>query len=220
MHDLPPARPLPRPALHAAFVLLLVLGAGCAASRPRPAAEVTAGPRPRVALLPLENLALREDASTVMTRLLFVELVRSGACDMVEPGEVEAVMESLRVRPTGSLTTEQRGQFGARLRAAYFVVGTVLESGVSHTPDGDVPAVAVVLRLIDVASGQVEWAERCVRTGDDRERVFGWGRELNRDRLASTLAVDILRSFRIPAAVPATPGAVAPPESPRTEAPR
>jgi hypothetical protein len=220
MDDRPSARPLPRPAFHVALALLLALGAGCAASLHRPAAEVTAGPRPRVALLPLENLTLREDASTVMTRLLFVELVRGGACEMVEAGEVEAVMESLRVRPTGSLTSEQRGQFGARLRADHLVVGSVIESGVSRTPEGDVPAVAVVLRLIEVASGRVEWADLRVRTGDDRERVFGWGRELNRDRLASALATDILQSFRIPAPSPAAPGAAAPPESLRTEAPR
>jgi hypothetical protein len=96
----------------------------------------------------------------------------------------------------------------------------VIESGVSRTPEGDVPAVAVVLRLIEVASGRVEWADLRVRTGDDRERVFGWGRELNRDRLASALATDILQSFRIPAPPPAAPGAAAPPESLRTEAPR
>jgi hypothetical protein len=220
MNALRSCRPHPSPAVQAALLLLLVLGAGCAGTRPEPVAQVTTGPRPRVALLPLENLTLREDASTVMTRVLFVELVRGGTCDLVEPGEVEAVMESLRVRPTGSLTTELRSRFGALLRVDHLVVGSVLESGVSHTPDGDVPAVAVVLRLIEAASGRVEWADACVRTGDDRERVFGWGRETDPNRLASALATDILRSFSIPAAARAIPATAAPSESLHTETSR
>jgi TolB-like protein len=210
-----------RRAAHAALAVLLVLGAGCTAGgRARPDADVTAGPRPRVAIVPFENLTLREDASDVLTRVLFVELVRTGTSEVVESGEVEAVLESLRVRPTGSLATEQIRAIGARLRVGYLMVGSVLESDVTRTSEGDVPSVGVALKLLEVASGRVVWANLVVRTGDDREKVFGWGRELDRNRLASALARDILRDFRIPVAAAVPSAAPAHPDSLSTGAPR
>lgn len=203
------------------LLLLLALAAGCAASHPKPSPGVIAGPKPRVALIPLENLTLHEDASEMMTRVLFVELVKRGACEMIEAGEVEAVMESLRVRPTSSLSAEERAEFARRLGAAYLMVGSVLESDVSHTPDGDVPALAVALKLIDAANGRVAWADLGVRTGDDRERIFGWGRERSRERLAAVMAEEILQGLEFPAAATApAPAGALPPDSARTGAPR
>ena len=212
-----PARATMRPLI----LLLLALAAGCSASRSAHVAEVTAGPKPRLALIPLENLTLREDASESMTRMLFVELVKRGACEMVESGEVEAVMESLRVRPTSSLDAEDRTEIARRLRAAYLMVGSVLEYDMAHTPDGDVPSIALTLKVIDAASGRVVWADLGVRTGDDRERIFGWGRERSRERLGAVMAEEILRGLEFPAAAPLPPAPVAaPPDSQRTGAPK
>lgn len=180
---------------------LIVTFAGCAASgRPRPAAQVTAGMRQRVALIPIENLTGKPDAGDVFTRVLFTELARNATCQVVESGEVDAAMESLRIRPTGTLTLGQIAALGKALSAPYLMVGSALESDVVRTPDGDVPSVGVALKLIEVASGRVVWADLKVRTGDDRERAFGWGRELSRERLLAAMAADILGSFQVPAA--------------------
>ena len=180
---------------------LLITLSGCASGgRPRPAAEVTAGIRQRVALIPLENLTGRPDAGDVFTRVLFTELVHNPSCEVVESGEVDAAMESLRVRATGSLTSDQLAALGRTLRAPYLMVGSALESDVIRTPDGDVPSVGVALKLIEVASGRIVWADLMVRTGDDREKAFGWGRELSRERLLAVMAADILTGFQIPAA--------------------
>jgi len=70
---------------------------------------------------------------------------------------------------------------------------------VARTPDGDVPSVGATLRLLEVATGGVRWANLSVRTGDDRERVLGIGREHSRERLAAAMAADLLSSFQLPA---------------------
>jgi len=178
---------------------LLALLAGCAARAPQPPAEVVAGPRPRIALLPLENLTTAPDAGEMVTRVVFVELVKKGSCEVVESGMVEGVMDSLRIRATGSVAEADLAVIGQRLRAPWVLVGSVIESDVARTPDGDVPSVGATLRLLEVATGGVRWANLSVRTGDDRERVLGIGREHSRERLAAAMAADLLSSFQLPA---------------------
>jgi TolB-like protein len=185
----------------ALVVALLATLAGCAASgRSRAPAPVTAGLRQRVALIPVENLTGKVDAGDVFTRVLFTELARNPTCQVVESGVVDAAMESLRVRATGSLASWQTAALGKALNAPYLMVGSALESDVVRTPDGDVPSVGLALKLIEVASGRVVWADLRVRTGDDREKAFGWGRELSRERLLAIMASDILSGFQVPTA--------------------
>jgi hypothetical protein len=136
----------------------------------------------------------------LLGHILFVEFARKGVLDLVEPGEVARVLEDLRIRPTGSLTRAQVTELGDSLDVAYVMLGTVLESGTARTPDGDVPSVAVVLRLVEVSSGRIVWARFGGRTGDDREKVFGWGRVRSRERLAASVAAELFRDLQLPAA--------------------
>jgi TolB-like protein len=194
----------------AGAVALLAALVGCAATgRPRPAEPVTAGLRQRVALIPLENLTGRPDAGDVFTRVLFTELARNATCQVVESGEVDSAMESLRIRPTGALTAGQTAALGRALNAPYLMVGSALESDIVRTPDGDVPSVGVALKLLEVGSGRVVWADLRVRSGDDRERAFGWGRELSRERLLAAMAADLLAGFQLPAAPDTMPHSTA-----------
>jgi TolB-like protein len=163
-------------------------------------------PRPRLALVPLENLTGRGDAGEGFSRILFVELVRKGTFEVVDLGDVETAMDSLRIRPTASLSGPQRQALGDRLSVAYVMVGSLLESGSVRTPDGDVPSASVALKLLEVGSGRVAWARMAVRSGDDHESVFGWGRQLSPQKLAAALAVEALADLRVPAAGADTKG--------------
>jgi TolB-like protein len=155
-----------------------------------------------VALLPLENLTGKSDAADALTRMLFVELVRSGKCEMVESGIVDTALVALRIRETASLTAAQMKTLGETLNVTYLIMGTALESGAAHTPDGDVPSVGVALKLLDVRDARVLWADMRFRTGDDKESVFGWGREANGQRLAASMVGELLKGFHIPQASP------------------
>lgn len=179
---------------------LALLVAGCAATRPAVVPPRPPGPLPRVALLPLEDLSGRADAGTVFGRILFVELVRTGACEVIESGLVEAAAESLRIRNAGSLAHEDVRALGDRLDARFLLLGSLLESGTVRTQAGDVPSVGIALKLLDAGTARVLWAAARFRTGEDRETVFGWGRQHDRQQLAADLAADVLKDFRIPAA--------------------
>jgi len=115
---------------------------------------------------------------------------------MVDPAEVDAAMDSLRIRATGSMTIGQLRVMADTLHVAYILLGSVLESGTVETPDGPVPSVGATLRVVEAATGRVWWAGVHFRSGEDRETVFGWGRVRSPERLTVELAQDMLQDFR------------------------
>jgi TolB-like protein len=150
---------------------------------------------PRVALLPLDDLSGRAEAGAALTQILFVQLVRTGTCDVVESGSVGSALDSLRILKTTELTSDQVQALGRQLGADMLLTGTVLESSVEKTPDGDVPSVGVALKLIDARTAKVAWAALDTRSGDDHETVFGWGVQRNYQKLAEAMAVDLFKDF-------------------------
>ena len=183
---------------------LVAAALGCAAHRaPQGAATSAAvpgaGPRHKVAVLPLEDLSGQTGAADRMTRVLFTVLAQAGAYEVVEPGTVDAALSDARVRSTGMLTRDQIGMLSTQLETRWLLTGTALEFGHVRTPDGEVPSVGIALRLIDGHSGRVRWADQRYRNGDDRETVFGWGHESDGDRLAQHTMTELIQGLRIPA---------------------
>jgi TolB-like protein len=151
---------------------------------------------PRVALLPFENLSGREDQGRLFTYAFLSALGKSDGVEIVDLGAVEALVENLRIRTTASPSREQMAAIGESLQVRYVMLGSVLEAGTIRTADGDTPTAGVSLRLVDVASARVVWADVRVKTGDDKETIFGWGRERSAERLVTRLADEMFRPFR------------------------
>jgi len=106
----------------------------------------------------------------------------------------------LRIRSAGTITREQLLKASTRLEARWIVAGTLLECGSVHTPDGDVPTFSLALRVIDGHSGHVVWTYLRARSGEDRETVFGWGREVSLERLADATTRQLIQNLVIPTA--------------------
>ena len=174
-----------------------LLAGGCAGSAP-PRSHGGAVPmdHPRVALLPFENLSGREEQGRFFTHAFLAALVSTDAVEVVDLGQVEATIEVLRIRATGAPTRDQLAALGESLQVRYVLLGSVLEAGTIRTYDGDIPSAGASLRMVDVTNARIVWARAHVVTGDDRETVFGWGRERSAERLLTKLADDMLRPFR------------------------
>jgi curli biogenesis system outer membrane secretion channel CsgG len=69
----------------------------------------------------------------------------------------------------------------------------MMMSGAGGT--GQVPQIAVTLRIVDAATGQIVWAGNASRTGKDRETVFGMGRVDSLNTLAEMTAQELARAF-------------------------
>jgi TolB-like protein len=172
---------------------------GCAASAlPPPPAVGAAARLPRVALIPLENLSGRSEATDRLSRVFLGALGETGQCQTIEPGDVEAVFTVLRIRDATGLTRDRVPEVAAKLDARYLLAGTILEYGMTRSPDGDVPTVGVSLRLIDGRDARVVWTAMRVRAGDDRETLFGWGRVRSLDQLGERIAREVFDGFRLP----------------------
>ncbi len=178
---------------------LMAAFAGCAATVPPPADSAVGAGLQRVAMLPLENLSGNPEAGDVVTRVFFGALGQTGVVELVEPGDVEAGLSEYRIRTSGMLTTEQTVKLAARLRASYLMTGTVLEYGAVKTPEGDVPSVGVSMRLLSGTDGRVVWTAMKVRTGEDHQTVFEWGRVRSLERLTEQTAVEMFKRLRLPA---------------------
>jgi TolB-like protein len=151
---------------------------------------------PRVVMLPLANLSGRFGQAEVISRVVFSELAGSGAMELVDYGEVERAIEEMRLRDTGSLTGDQMKALGERTGARYVFLGSVLEAENVSTPEGQVPSVGLAVRMVEVASSKVVWAGSRFLSGQDRETVFGWGRETSLNRVAEKLVAELLSGFR------------------------
>lgn len=183
--------------LPAALALGLLL-AGCAAHAPLP--PPAAGDRPLVALLPLENLSGHAEYTDRLTQVVWTEMGRSPLWEVVDPGEMEAALSDARVRSSLAMTREQMQKLTKRTGARWLMAGTIVECGLVRTPDGEVPTLALALRLLDGETGRVRWTELRTRSGEDRETVFGWGRVTNLERLAQGTARELIEAVRLPAA--------------------
>ncbi len=207
-------RPRPRRAPGIAVIALVSLAlAGCAAHREAATPPPGTPPPPPtpVAILPLEELSGKAGAAEKFTRIVFTELVARGGWEVVDPGQVDGALALARLRSTGSMSRDQVRLVSDSLHVPYLITGTALEYGRVHTPDGEVPSVGLSLRLIEGRTGKVLWADQRFRSGDDKETVFGFGRESDPDRLLQLTIADLLSGLRAPvtgaAAVP--PGGAA-----------
>lgn len=180
------------------LVVAAVLAAGCAHA-PARAPALAASARTAVALLPLENFSERAEYADRMTRVVWSAIGRDGRFEAIEPGEVDAVMADLRIRSSGVLTRDQIVKAAEKLGVRWILAGAVIECGTVRTPDGDVPSLSMSLRLLDGRSGRVAWTDLRAHSGEDRETVFGWGRETSIERLANRTAVELIAAMRLPA---------------------
>jgi hypothetical protein len=151
-----------------------------------------------MAMLPLENLSGRAEYGDRFSRLVWTTLGRTGRFDLVDAGEVDAVLVEQRIRSAGSLSRDQVLKSAGRLKVRWILAGTLLECGTVRSPEGDLPSFALSLRVIDGRSGRVVWTDMRARSGQDRETVFGWGREENLERLAESAARELIDRIQLP----------------------
>ena len=172
---------------------------GCAGSMPRPPAVGLSSTLPRIALLPLENLSARADASDRLSRIITGVLGETGVCQPVQPADVEQAFTELRIRDVNGVTRTVVPDLASRLDASWLMAGTILEYGQVKSAEGEVPSVGLTLRLIDGRNGRTAWSAMRVRTGEDHETLFGFGRVRSLDQLTERLAREMLAGFRLPA---------------------
>lgn len=111
----------------------------------------------RVAVLPLEDLAGDRQAGVRATRILITEILAAGAVDVVEPGEVQAVVDRV-VRGRSAPSQKEVVELGRELGVQAVMVGSVTQSEVLRSGAVSVPVVTLDLHLLETETGATVWA--------------------------------------------------------------
>ncbi len=180
--------------------LLLIALSGCGPSlKPFASRDLKGGEGARMAILPFDNLSATQGAGKSIESLVLIEFLKRSTVKVVDPGEVSAILSKERIRLATSIPKETIHTLGAGLGVGLLMMGTVHQyemltaSGAGGS--GNIPAVAVTLRIIDAESGDIVWASTVSRRGNDREIVFGIGKIQSLNQLAEETAMEFAQAF-------------------------
>lgn len=179
-------------------VLLLALGlAGCGGSfRTQAGTGRTLSPcTTRMAILPLVNLTTMPHAGRVSEDILATEVYAWSGFQILERGQM---MQALNVSPDeveGLMDTAVALDMGRRLGVDAVLFGSVSEFRYKKGLDED-PVVGLNLRLLDVASNRILWAESASASGSPWTGTTSLN--LLTQKVASTMVRDMLEQGQTP----------------------
>jgi len=141
-------------------VLLIGIIAGCGGMRPTVFlhGEYNFSFLEKVAVIPFDNLSKDQGAGARATRVFISELLSTETFDVVEPGEVNYVLEKLNLVRTDALTKEQIVKIGKELGIQGIFLGTVTESSQIRSGNSSAVTLTIVGRLVETETGETIWS--------------------------------------------------------------
>jgi TolB-like protein len=185
------------PGIYLLFIVLLCAGCAKPKSSLRPYARSDFRPG-KMAILPFDNLSAAQGAAKALENLVLVEFLKLPNLTIIEPGEVTTALSEARVRLATNIPRETVIKLGEDLGVDLLMVGVVHEHELKRFSGaggaGEVPVVALSLRIIETKTGSIVWAANANRAGNDRETVFGIGRVQSINELAANAASDLAQA--------------------------
>jgi TolB-like protein len=111
----------------------------------------------RIAVLPFENYTQDNYAGVKIREKVVIELLERGF-EVVEEGEVLRVLSELKVEPVRMITLSDIQSLGSMLGVDAVMKGSAGELIDKKGISVSYPEVAINLKLIDVASGDIVWS--------------------------------------------------------------
>lgn len=146
-----------------------------------------------VAIVPFQNLTQERGAEGKMANMVAAEVLRRGAFDVVEFGEVIKVLREEGFRQEeGMINKNIAERAGKRLNVQAFITGSVQEYGLSRGGGNTYPEVSLSLSLVDAKSYKILWeATHSLKGGTVLDRLFGIGKKSPSD-LSQELVAEML----------------------------
>lgn len=179
---------------------LLIMASGCSIKEPPTVLEQ--GPLPdqgkicRVAVLPFVNQTEYKQADDVFARIFVSELVNSGNYQAAQEGDVRKFLQQMQVLPNQLPSIEQLRALADRLGAQVIISGLVVEmvdkNEVGFKLD---PSVAVIIRIIEGASGRTLWATYNRREGKQYRWIMHFGLVNSVAALSKHVSAEIVEAW-------------------------
>lgn len=156
------------------------------------AASPATGAKPVVVVFPLASAVASPEVATIADDLFAEALARRG-WEVVPTADVEAFLESDRIRYLDSLSQQQRTALAERFGASAVVVGSMM----LFRESGSNALVALAGRMLDI-EGTVLWGEVAALTGAETEGAFGAGRLTSAEAITRATTRQLLSGIPSP----------------------
>lgn len=150
----------------------------------------------KIAVLPFLNNTNIRNAPQVIMSAYVAALHESERFVVEEPGNIRSFIISEQVQHVGDLDLERAILLGRRLKLDGVLVGTV--SGFSFISTGGVdksPELDLSVRMVDPKTGDIVWAARNFKNGDDYVKIFEIGRIRTISSLAKIMAGEMVENL-------------------------
>jgi hypothetical protein len=161
-------------------LLLLVMGfsaGGCARdvqSFRHPEADLSS--ITRVAVIPFENFTSSQYAGEKTTMIYISELLARIDIEVVEPGEVQRILQADNIAH-GYMSQSEIRSIGSALKADTLIFGTVQEYGTVRVRNEMYPVVSLNVRWVDAQTGTIIFMGSASEEGSPRVPIIDVGEE-------------------------------------------
>jgi uncharacterized protein (TIGR02722 family) len=135
---------------------------------------MTANKRPIVFVDTVKNKTSEHIDTESLTDSISTQLLRSGKFRFVDMTKVNAVLDQLDYQNEGGLVdTNKAVQFGKQVGAEYMLYGNLASIVKTNSDKSDV-YYKFTMRLMDLESGLVEWADETEIRKTSSKKLLGW----------------------------------------------
>lgn len=150
----------------------------------------------RIAVLPFFNQTEYKQGDDIFLRVFVSELTNSGNYQVAQEGDVRKFYQQMQVLPNQMLGVEQLRALADMLGVQVIVAGTVVEMQDKSDFDQRLdPSIAVVLRIIEGASGRTLWATYSRREGIQYRQIMHFGLVNSVTSLAKHVSAEIVEAW-------------------------
>ncbi len=153
----------------------------------------------KVAILPFENLTNDRFAGEKAANCFLVQVLEVGVFQVVEPGEVERVLNELlpgrRREETGKFDVGTIKKLGEELNVQAVILGAVNQYELAKSKAGSYPQVGLTVRLVDVETGTIIWMVSHSLKGGPRFPIVSTGEIFTLPKLTKKLCRQIVESI-------------------------
>jgi uncharacterized protein (TIGR02722 family) len=135
---------------------------------------MTANKRPIVFVDTIKNKTSEHIDTESLTDSISTQLLRSGKFRFVDMTKVNSVREQLNYQNEGDLVNPNKAvQFGKQVGAEYMLYGNLASIVKTNADQSDV-YYKFTMRLMDLESGLVEWADETEIRKTSSKKLLGW----------------------------------------------
>lgn len=149
----------------------------------------------KMAVLPFINETEYPEGDIIVYRIFTSELVNFDSYRLTQEGDIRKIFQQMEIYPNQPPSYEQIRSMGDRLGVGIVVTGKIVTMSDGDPGRGELPSLALSLKVFDTRAGTTLWTTYFHRTGDQYRKVMHFGLVNTINALAQRMSQEILNSW-------------------------